>query len=96
MNTVYLISDAEQATLDFVLVSPLLVLLLVHFLSETIIVPLALALATFMVSKMLLGPLVLIFAIYFARLSSLLSRHIISEEQLITTHKLMNMKGDRR
>lgn len=66
MNTVYLISDAEQATLDFVLVSPLLVLLLVHFLSETIIFPLALALATFMVSKMLLGPLVLIFAIYFA------------------------------
>lgn len=65
-NTVALISDAEQATLDFVLVIPLLLLLLVHFLSETIIVPLTLVLVTFMVSKMLLGPLVLIIIIYFA------------------------------
>lgn len=66
MNTVALISDAEQATLNFVLVIPLLFLLLVHFLSATIIVPLALVLITFVVRKMLLGPLVLVFIIYFA------------------------------
>ena len=64
-NNVSPLSNIEQATLDLLLVIPLLVLLLVYIFGESIIVPLTIVLVTYTVSKMLLSPLVLVLIIYF-------------------------------
>lgn len=65
VNSVLLISQFEKMSLDFLVIIPILVLLLLVFSTQSIIVPLMfILLVLYMVSKTLLGPLILIILIY--------------------------------
>lgn len=64
VSSVSLVSQFEKMSLDFLVIIPILVLLLLVFSTQSIIVPLILILVVYMVSTTLLGPLILVILIY--------------------------------
>lgn len=64
MNSASLLSEAEETTVSFVFVIPLIFLLAIYYVSESVIVPLILILVVYLVSRTLIGPLILVLLIH--------------------------------
>lgn len=65
MEDISLVSDAEDSAFTLLIVVPIVVLLLVYQITQSLVLPLAVILIIYAVMKMFLGPLVLILVIYF-------------------------------
>lgn len=64
MNSATFLSGVEDTTVSFVFVIPLLSMLMIYFVSDSVIVPLVLLLLVYFLGRMVMGPLILLLIIH--------------------------------
>lgn len=64
LNSASFVSEVEDTTVSFVFIIPLLSLLMIYFVSESVIVPLVVLLLIYFLGRMVMGPLILLLIIH--------------------------------